>query len=76
MAVQRCHIPRDFPGGSLGLAWTASGENGGVCDTHRDQVEVKSFPKHLHLNTLYFLQPFSYQLVNKSLNTGVVSLSR
>ena len=31
---------RDFPGGSLGLAWTASGENGGVCDTHRRHVEV------------------------------------
>jgi len=50
---------RDFPGGSLGLAWTASGENGGVCDTHRAQVE-----------------PLSYLLANKSLNTGVVSLSR
>jgi len=49
---------RDFPGGSLGLAWTASGENGGVCDTHRTQVEP------LAVN------------VNKSLNTGVVSLSR
>ena len=32
--------PRDFPGGSLGLAWTANGENGGVCDTHRGQLEV------------------------------------
>jgi len=51
-------LNQDFPGGSLGLAWTASGENGGVCDTHRTLVAP------LAVN------------VNKSLNTGVVSLSR
>ena len=80
-SVQRCHFSRDFPGGSLGLAWTASGENGGVCDTHRAQVEV-TFPLiwflflWKHQECLYFLQPYSYLLANKSLNTGVVSLSR
>jgi len=49
---------RNFPSGSLGLAWTAVGEDGGVCDRHRPHTEV-------------------YQAtVNKSLNTGVVTLSR
>jgi len=53
---------RNFPAGSLGLAWTASGDSGGVCDKHRLHTEVP-LP--------------SYEVtVNKSLNTGVVSLSR
>ena len=33
-------LSRDFPGGKLGLAWTAVGEDGGVCDTYRLHREV------------------------------------
>jgi len=53
---------RNFPGGSLGLAWTAVESSGGVCDTHRLHTEVPL--------------PNLEVTVNKSLNTGVVSLSR
>lgn len=31
---------RNSPGGSLGLAWTAAGSSGGVCDKHRLHTEV------------------------------------
>lgn len=53
---------RNFPGGSLGLAWTAAGDSGGVCDKYRLHTEVPL--------------PNYEVTVNKSLNTGVVSLSR
>jgi len=53
---------RTFPGGSLGLAWTAAGSSGGVCDKHGLHTEVPL--------------PNYEVTVNKSLNTGVVSLSR
>ena len=50
---------RDFPGGSIGLAWTATPSSGGICAKHglhqREEDGV---------------------LVNMSLNTGIVSLSR
>lgn len=52
---------RSFQEGKLGLAYTATGHSGGVCERFRPHQEVT-----------FGLE----RTVNKSLNTGVVSLSR